>query len=182
MNTDKKLTVENITQDCISAVNTYLMARTLYECERVKVDKIQQAILDAHVYNYAKEWSATRRGGLSGRITSLNDTYLMSDKDHHEFLTFVRGDLERAGYKIKSTPGDPVYSFCCPALVAESMKRDAEHLIIEAFAAILGADKDFGNSLLCNGLDQYHRFIDLCIKLVVNMPGYKNPLTGQEVI
>ena len=46
---------------------------------------------------------------------------------------------------------------------------------------MLGEKGDFRHKLLCAGLDKYRQFIDLVVGLVVNAPGFKNPLTGQEV-
>ena len=176
----KTPTAQDITQECKTAVSAYLLARTLFECERDKVDEIQQNILDSCVFNYAEEWKSERRG-LSGRITSLKDTYLMSDTDHHDYLEFVRADLVKAGYVIEDIPGEPIYSYKCPALSAESLKRDAEHLIIDAFASALKFGDDFGHKLICSGLEAYHKFIDLCVGMVVNMDDFKNPLTGKVI-
>ena len=175
----KNLTAKDITPDCKQAVAAYLLARTLFEVERERVDKIQQAILDAGVYNVEDRWAD--KGRTVERITKLKDTFLMSDEDHHDYLTFVRQELVKAGYVIKDCEGEPFYSYCCPALSAESLKRDAEHVIIDSFAGVLKAGDDFGHKLLCNGLDKYYKFVDLCVGLVVNLPDFQNPLTGKAV-
>jgi len=169
-----------VTQAVKSAVNAYLMARTLAECERARVDEIANNILKEIEFYPAKEW-AEMRCKETERITDHKRSYLMSNEDHKDFLLYLKDDLIKSGYEIKSIPGEAEHSYCCPALTAESLQSDTERLIIEAAAEMLGETGDFHHTLLCNGLDKYNQFIDLVVKMVVNMPDFKNPLTGEKI-
>lgn len=167
-----------ITQSVKSAVNAYLMARTLAECEKEKIDGMARKILESATYY--TDINITREP-KSKRITEPEKAWLMENEKHHEYLISLRKATEKAGYKIKPIPGEPEYSYLCPALTAESTQRDAEHLLIDATAEMLGESKDFRHNLICAGLEKYYHFIDLIVKAVVNMPGFKNPLTGKVI-
>ncbi len=165
-----------ITQGVKSAVNAYLMARTLAECEREKVDNLARGILETAIYHADPKF--VTRGHVSERITEPDQAWMLEAEDHHDYLLDLKKAMQDAGYKIKSIPNEPEYSYNCPALTAESMQRDAEHLIIDTMAEMLGESEDLGHNLICAGLDKYHQFIELAVKMVVNMPGFKNPLTS----
>lgn len=164
-----------ITQGLKSAVNAYLMARTLAECEREKIDRLALKILETTTYRTAPDLIEKRHA--SERITDPGKAWMMKTEEHHDYLIALRNALQKAGYKIKSNQGDPAYSYCCPALVAESLQKDTEHLIVDTVAEMIGESKDFGHNLICLGLDKYYQFIDLAVRMVVNAPGFKNPLT-----
>ncbi len=166
-----------ITNAVKSAVNAYLMARTLAECEREKVDALAHEILKTGIYH--ADLKFVKRGiSTNERITDPDKAWMLEAEEHHDYLIDLRKAMQDAGYTIKSIPGEPEYSYNCPALTAESMQRDAEHLIIDAMAEMLGESKELGHNLICAGLDKYHQFIGLAVKMVVNMPGFKNPLTS----
>lgn len=176
-----KMTASMITQDVKSAVNAYLMARTFAEVQREKVDAIQREELDVFEFYVAPEYAV--RGREIERITGPDKTWLMSDKDHKAYLEGVRFELEKAGYKIQQADGtQDKHQYYCPALVAESAQRETEHLIIKAAADMLKEPKVTVHNLLSLGLERYHEFIDLVVKLVVNAPGFQNPLTGKKVV
>ncbi len=175
-------TASDITTGCKQSVNAYLLARTLFEVEREKVDEIHKRVLKDNRFFEDEDISEIRSRTEKGeRITEPKNAWTMSTEDHKTYCSFVRDDLVKAGYEIKDIEGEEYYSYKCPALSAENVKRDAEHLIVDTFSASLDFGDDFAHKLLCNGLDTYHKFIDLCVGVVVNMPGYKNPLTGKEV-
>jgi hypothetical protein len=72
----------------------------------------------------------------------------------------------------------------CPACVAEHIQVKAEWLICDTAADMLDMDitgKELNSRLLCMGLDKYHEFIDLIVRLVVNLPDFKNPITGGKL-
>lgn len=163
-----------ITDNLKSSVNAYLIARAYAETQREIVDKIQRNILNECKYYIAEKW-AERTGEERKRITEPKDTYLMEDEDHVDYLLNLRHDLEKAGYKIESDPGDPQHSYKCPALSAEWIQTKAEHLVIDSMAEMLGESDDFRHRLLCAGLDKYHQFTDLAVKFVVNSPGWVAP-------
>jgi hypothetical protein len=166
-----------ITQSVKSAVNAYLMARTLAECERKKVNSLAREILETATYQ--ADPKLVERGHAIERITDPDKAWMLEAEEHHDYLLDLRKAMQDAGYTIKSIPGEPEYSYNCPALTAESLQRDAEHLIIDTMAEMLGESKDLGHNLICAGLDKYHQFIDLAVGMVVNMPGFKNPLTNK---
>jgi len=172
---------KDITPAVKSAVNAYLLARANAELHREKVDKIAKKILSTATY-YADVKHLSRGRIKSERILEHKDCWLMSEDEGHEYFVDLRYELEQSGYKIESTIGDPEWSYCCPALTAECLQTDTEHLVIDSAAEMLGEDETFRNKLLCNGFDSYRKFIDLVVGLVVNTPGFKNPLTGEVVI
>ena len=170
-----------ITQAVKSAVNAYLLTCANAEVHREKVDAIQRNILATANY-YTDEKFLNRGRTIKEKIIETKDTWFMSSGESHDYFSDLRMALERSGYKIESTPGDPEWSYSCPALTAECLQTDAEHILIDAAAEMLGETKDFRDKLLCNGMDNWNKFIDLVVGLVVNMPGFKNPLTGEVQI
>jgi len=168
-----------ITQAVKSAVNAYFLARINAEVHRERVDAIQRRLLNETGYYVSKDHG--RYADAHERITEPKNTWLMSDDDSHDYLSDLRDELEKAGYKIDAPLGEPYWSYFCPALTAESLQRDTEHLLIDSAAEMLGEKDDFRHKLLCAGLEKYHKFVDLVCKLVVNSPGFKNPLTGQSI-
>ena len=165
-----------ITNGVKSSVNAYLLARTLAECERAKVDTLAHEILKTRIYHADPKFIAMGHAGE--RITDPDKAWMLEAEEHHDYLIDLKKAMQGAGYTIKSIPGEPEYSYNCPALTAESMQRDAEHLIIDTMAEMLGESEELGHNLICAGMDKYHQFIDLAVKMVVNMPGFKNPLTS----
>jgi len=55
----------------------------------------------------------------------------------------------------------------CPALTAKQLQAQSEQLIIDSAAEMLGENKDFRHTLLCSGLKEYHKFINMVVGLVV---------------
>lgn len=180
------LNIKSIPQSVKSAVDAYMLARTMAESEREKVDAIKRNILETADYWPCDEWS--ERGIERKPIRDPKHAYLMDEKEWQSYSSDVRYALEMAGYDIKQTEKtDPYWSYLCPALCAESVQHDAERLLIRLGAEMLGVEKpgDFNNMLLCcfkdgkTGLQHRAEFIDLICKVVVNLPDYKNPLTGK---
>ena len=165
-----------ITQNVKSAVSAYLLARTYAEIMREKVDSIQSRILSETTYNVSPEFA--RRGRKIERIIEPKNTWLMSTADLHDFLCDVRHECNRAGLETpQATDTTEFWSYYCPALVAESLQKDAEHLLIESMAEMIGeaSPKDFLHRLLCAGLAKYHHFIDLTVKMTLAHPDYTPP-------
>lgn len=165
-----------ITNAVKSAVNAYLMARTLAKCEREKVDSLARGILETASYHADLKFVTRER--TSERITDPDKAWMLEAEEHHNYLIDLRKALQGAGYTIKSIQGEPEYSYNCPALMAEGLQMDAEHLLIEATAEMIGEKDDLVHNLICAGLDKYHQFIDLVVGMIVNMPGFRNPLTS----
>jgi len=168
---------KNLPQELKSAVDAYLMARALAETERANVDAIQRRILETADY-----WTGPtcRAPGEHPRpVKDPKDSWLMEENEFHDYLSDVRRELEKAGYEIE-TQGEHYWNYFCPALSAESLQRDAENLVIEATARMIGHAKpeEMNHLLLCHapGLETRQKFIDLAVGLVVNFPGFKSPL------
>lgn len=164
MNRKPKMS-EVLTPALVSAVNAYLLARAAAETMRERVDAIERQILTESPI-YADK--ADGRPILDGR-----ELYLSSDEDAFQDYLIECDKRERAaGLKPADMPRD-----YCPALVLEDLQRKAERLIVETGGKPFGFTVD---RLLCAGLDTYREFIDLTVRLVVNRPGFKNPLTGRR--
>ena len=160
------------TADLRAAVRAYLLARTVAEVTRERVNAVYRDILTETpiMADHDKHCD-----GLP--IMGPEKLYLASD-DEAVKRCWAEADRRLRQKGIKPADMEPEY---CPALVAESTQRQAEALIVEAGAAMLGEGKGFHGRLLCAGLEKYEQFVDLCCKLVVNEPGFRNPLTDQLV-
>jgi len=161
----KNLTVKDITPAMKASVRAYLMSRVYAETMREAVDEIHHEILiECPIYG---DKHTGRRGPGGEQILKSSDLYLCSDDDLcQEFYDEADYRLRKEGLK----PSDMLKDHC-PALVAEHLQMDAEHLVIESTAEMLG-EEDFLPKVLCAGMDKYHKFIDLVTKMIVNMPGF----------
>ena len=158
-----------ITQDVKSAVNAYLLARTFAELQRERVDIVVKEILTTA--NYYADPKHKTRGRKQKTITDPKDTWLLSEAEHVDFLLDLKAALQKAGYTIKTHEEE--HSYNCPALTAEYLQTKTEWLVVDSAAEMLGENKDFRSTLLCAGLNKYHKFIDLVVGLVVNSPGFQ---------
>jgi len=173
-----KQRAQKVARELTPIVDAYLMAKAYAELQREKVDAIQRRLLDAT--EYYPDRTLGRRGITKReRITDPKSTWLMSDTDSNKYLTDLRNELTAAGYTIEDIPDQPYWIYTCPALSAETLQIDAERALIHQAGELLNCGPDFYHRLLCAGLDKLHEFVDLCVKMVVNAPGYKNPLTGR---
>jgi len=161
----------------ISAVNAYLMARAYAETMKEAVDAVYLEVLtDLPLYT---DKAPGRRGGTARQILTQGDMYLSSNEAGIEqTYSEVNHILRERGIKPDDMPDGH-----CPYLTADHLQTQAEWLVIDCGAEWLEIEnhKDFRHKLLCNGLDKYHQFTDLIVKMVVSQPGYKNPLTGKAV-
>jgi hypothetical protein len=147
-------------------VNNVLLATVLYEHRREHCDAIQRRLLAEGEYFTARSWAEKYKNHTTPvhRITDPKELFLM-EEPWTEFYDKLDAAYRAAGY----TDIEPGH---CPAFIAETLKRDAEHILVEAASEFFpGVTVD---KLLCcaNGLEKLAKFIDLCIKLVVNRPGY----------
>jgi len=165
---------KQVTQAVKSSVNAYLMARAYAETMREKVDEVYKETLDI----FPLYTDLERRGGdKTQRIYNPGRMYLSKDDETcKDVYADVNFQLRKKGIKPDSMPDGH-----CPALTAEHIVVKTKHLLIDSMAEMLGEDDDFQHKLLCAGLDKYQEFIDLAVRLVVNMPGFKNPLTKEEI-
>jgi len=146
-----------------SAVNTYLLAKVYADGERAIIDKMKRDILNGSVFTVRPEFT---RQTEPNRITEPSRDYLMSDEQFETYHAECQRRIVAMGYDVPEGH--------CPALIAERILTEAEHLVIDESSALTGL-KDGVHSLLCKGMDIYHKYIDLCVKMIVNMPGYVAP-------
>jgi len=170
----KKLTTKDVTPGVKSAVNAYLMARVYAETMREEVDKIERAVLKECPLSNGRE---QKRGMPAKEITDPKYTYHCTNEDElQDYYEECDKRERKASLKPDSMPFDH-----CPALVAENIQNKTQWLICDVAAEMLKMDfdgKELNHRLLCMGLDKYNQFIDLVVGLVVNLPGFKNPLNA----
>ncbi len=162
------MTEKDVTPAVKASVRAYLLARVYHETMREKVNEVYNAILtEMPIYS-------DRHDGEDGKqIFDPSKMYLTKDDEAcKRIYAEANVRLRAAGLKPDSMGDD-----YCPALVAGSVQTKAEHVVIEAAAEMMGRDdpEKFGNSLICLGLEKYHKFIDLVVGLVVNLPDFKAP-------
>lgn len=161
-----------ISEGLKSAVNAYLMARTFAEVKREKVDGIVAEVLqDIPMYNDLGQelWDAPPR-----RLEKREEVYLCTDEELLDKYYRIVDAVERErGIK----PDDMEFDHC-PALVAEELQRTTERVMIECAVESfnLNVSKEAILSYLCGSIERYEKFIDLCVRLVVNHPGFESPL------
>jgi len=176
MNTmNNNLSPDDVTPAVKSAACAVFMARAYAETIRASVTEIETAILaETPLYVSDKK----RHAREPERITDPSLVWLcdLDSAEYRDHLAETQKRVRAAGLTPDDMPDD-----YCPACVAECVQRDAEHLLIEAAAEMLGAPdpKAFRHKLLCSGMQKYRKFIDLLCGLVVSLPDFRNPLTGQ---
>lgn len=158
-----------VAEACEPAVNAYLLTRTFAEVKRAEVDAVKLELLTESVYMAPEN----RRDGRPERITEPRYDWLMSDADFKDYHANVNHIERERGIKPKEMIDDH-----CPALVAEHLLMKAEWAMLEtAWALVVPEGPVDGWENLYGEMRK--KFIDLVIKMVVNRPGYKNPLTGK---
>lgn len=153
-----------------SLVSSWLMQKALAEILREQVNAVYLEVM-REIPIFSDYKTSARRMGDGSRIFDPNHMYLSTDEescqkiyDRVEILTRERG--------IK--PPEMKDGFC-PALVAESDLTKIEHLIISETGDPFGItiDKLFASA---DGIERYHKFLDLIIGAIVNQPDFKNPI------
>ena len=171
---EKKLMQKDVTPAVKSSVRAYLLARCYAEVMREKVNTVYcEALEIIPLYEDRAQLRDPSRQKPKTRIYDVKQMYLSTDEETcKEVYEDVNFHLKKKGIKPAEMPEDQ-----CPACVAEHLQTKTEWLIIDSAAEMLGEKGDFQNRLLCAGIDKYHKFIDLVVGLVVNLPDFKNPLT-----
>jgi hypothetical protein len=154
--------------DLQSGVSAVLLARCYAEAMREQVDAVYTDLLtnQYEFYSRREEWAGERR-----RITENKHTYLLTDDDYKELALQVDFELREKGIKPESMQFE-----YCPALVAEDIQRTAERTLFEIA-------EDFTKikpNQVALSLERYRKYLDLLLGLGVNLPGFKNPLTGEN--
>jgi len=161
------MTEQDITPEVKTSVRAYLLARANAEVMREAITKIETEILQESPLTDA-------RFEHGKKITNPKDAWLADDSEWADYFMEVNTRTRKAGLKPDDMPDDH-----CPALVAEHIQMQAEQLILENAADMMGLEfdgKELNHKLLCLGLEKRQQFLDLVIKLVVNLPNFKNPL------
>lgn len=173
----KTLTRADVTPAVKAAVKAYLMARARAEVIRAEVDKIERAILaECPLTNGLEQ----EHGEPPRKITDPKHVYLCTDEAlTSDYYAECNHRERKAGLKPADMPDTH-----CPALCAEHLVTQAEWAIETAAAVMLGLPfdgRELNGRLLSLGLEARHKFIDLVVGLVVNLPDFKNPVTGELV-
>ena len=142
------------------AVNTVLLATVYAATLREEVDGYKATLLAEG--NYTDQLT-------DEPVTVPKYDWTMKDDQFPAYLALLEAKVKEAGYEV---PTDQ-----CPALIAESLQMQAEHALIEASEPFFGVTN---NQLLSgtkteDGLTTQRKFLDLCIGLCVNYPGYEKP-------
>lgn len=141
-------------------VDALLLATAMAQVERERVDKIQRKILADMGVNCEPD-----------KMYQMADSTAQTFYDRCNAWHLAEGFADAAqGY--------------CPALCAESLQTKAENALIKAageFFPDCTNDRLLCGTKSCGGLETRQKYLDLLIGLVVNAPGYTNPLTGKAV-
>lgn len=162
----QSLTPDSITPAIKSGVNAVLIARAYAETMRTEVNKVYAEIL-TECPVYADRWGETKQ------ILNPDDLYLCGNED------LVADAYAEANVRLRKLGLKPAEMLDdnCPALVAETLLIDAQHVLVGAAEEVFqGITID---KLLCAGLDKYKQWIDLLCGLVISLPDFHNPLTGK---
>lgn len=167
----KKVTIADISPAIKTAVGAVLLAKAYAEVKREQVDKVNREILTECPLSNGLE---VEHGQSHEDITDPKLVYLCTNQDLlDDYYAESNKRLRERGIKPPEMPDS-----YCPALVAEDVLRTAEHVLVEAAEPVFGVSLD---QITCY-LDKYHQYIDLLCGLVVNLPDFKNPLTGEGVV
>jgi hypothetical protein len=143
-----KLTVESLkafarSDDTKSCVRAYLLAKVFAKAERERVDAYIKPLFELYNFYPDEKWREKGRTEMD-RITDIDRLYL-TDLKSPQYLEFMEEcDKEHRKHGFTGPKGH------CPALIAESLKIDAENLLLDhAVSALpLGIDRDrlYGNA------------------------------------
>lgn len=156
--THKMPTMDQITPAIRAAVQNVIAARKHAAAERAKMAAVDAELLEKHALYVRAEYLERRGDGVKEqRITEEKHIYLtdLDGAPYNAYMDERRARIAAMGYNLK---GD-----YCPALIAEHEQSQAEHALIEAAAALFPWAT--ANKLLCSGLETYHQYIELWIKL-----------------
>lgn len=159
-----------VSKACEPAVNAVLLAKAYAEIKRDQVDAVSSRILAEGVYMVAPD--RQDHGRENERITEPRFDWLMSAESFVGYHAKRNKILLETGIKPADMPDDH-----CPALVAEHLLVKAEWALLETAWALVAPDQPADGWENLYG-EMREKFIDLVIKMVINRPGYKNPLTG----
>ena len=156
---------DDITIKMIDVVSDYLVKKAFCEVMQKSVQKIQrQALVEIEMFNDM----SIKHGIAKKRIADPKLTYLCEDESAtQEYYVYCDREERQAGLKPDSMPFEH-----CPALVAESALTRSKWAILDGAVIMLDMDmtgKELNHRLLCQGIETYEKFIELCVSLVVNL-------------
>ena len=175
MSTTPKPTV---TPELRSAVEDYLLAKANVDTLRPTILALRAEALQARPVHVAAEWLDRERMDVRRicdaelRIIDTEHLYLGDDDEcavyyeylHELFLARGFKDLPEVGY--------------CPLCMAETLQLEAERAVIGAAGYLTARDGNVVtvDMLLCqrNGLEKYHQYIDLVVRLVLALVPHIN--------
>ncbi len=139
------------TAEMFNAAQTLLEAMAFKETIRPIVEGYEQKILD--------EMRPLDRyeGEL---ITDLRYTYMMPDDIFKIYDRRCRKARDKAGLHVENDG-------FCPLLVADTFVVDATRTLVEIMEPTF---KVSHHALLCSGLDKFHEYVDLMLKMLVSHP------------
>jgi hypothetical protein len=142
-----------------SLVNSYLLQRAYTEITREQVDLVYAAILN-EIPAYAT------LDQTNERITKSSDLYLCED---NELCARIYDEADKRLKAAGIKPQDMHHDYC-PALVAEDELRKIVRVLVDTSGKPMGVSAD---RLLCTGMKQYDKWVDLVIGVVINSPNFK---------
>lgn len=169
MTTADRRKAEALVKKLTPAVKLVLIAKTIFNAERERVDKIMRDELEKNVY-WSKEYPEIPRY----RITEPGD-FMMDEEGSAIFYPLLNKIHLENGFA-EAANGK------CPALVAQGILQDAErHLVSEAEEFFpMTWDRLLCGSEKMDGLKTLKTYIDLLIKTVVNHPSFTQ--TAKEIL
>jgi len=140
------------TTDMIESAKTLLMAMAYVETIAPTVKAYRKKCLD-------EVKGINRYDGSI--VTDIELDYQLTDEDFQRYLTLTKKERDLAGFKVEDDD-------FCPLLVAEHMVTKAQWALIESMEVITGIKQD---KLLCSGMENYKKYIDLTLRLLIPFVG-----------
>jgi hypothetical protein len=154
--------------ELIKAAETVFLAMTYTESIRPSVEKIQQDLVDFWKMEVSPKWRDSRGLPEGNIIDTPNHVYLASDEDARLYYLDLDDAYKKAGYK-------DLKAGYCPLLIAESLQREAERLLVESSKYIHKMDAD---DVICSGMKNYKQLIELTLKLCAPFVSVENVMQG----
>ena len=93
-------------------------------------------------------------------ITDIKYTYMMPDDIFAIYHSRCKAARDAAGLHVEKDD-------FCPFLVADTFVVDATRALVEIMEPVF---KVSHHALLCSGLDKFHEYVDLMLKMLVSHP------------
>lgn len=150
----KKTKAPKPTPAMISAAMAVFQAMALVQTVEPIVKGYQRKILDHFKFKVADKW--VDQGMEPEIITDPKDSYLMSEDDFKIYHAECYKEGEAAGLHVE----DPDF---CPLLVADYALTKAQWALCDAIEPLTKVSQ---NQVLCSGLDNYKKYVDLSLKYI----------------